>query len=926
MLRKKIKGLKKALVLGLIGISSMTTILAKNNKIEASAHNAYIVTIAIDEANFRYVPTIVYEENSWIASNHREKDIGNFSKNNKKSINSSGFNTWNVPVISYGNDTDGSKNKSEDELKKEYSKRVAEGDGSAGLVFTFPPIHGNNVFTDKVHANGTDEVLANRYANYVVGGLNDAISYCISQSGSSNYSISTLKNFSAKLANKQDATLNGVTFTVTSGNPSKLLNGLKANDYVKVSAKKGGSNIGSITVPYRVKKGYRNSSERSGLSESYKEKCNSEDTEYLDWKYTVLQGNYNADVKVITYSSVSDITKPSALTISISELLGSALRGLRTLLGLYPMEDLMLNGGQRDNTYFYGIMPSSWMNSATLLHIVCQTIAWVLMTFSFVKLIFKRQLQTMNIGERVSLMEGFKNIILTAFLLGMFPLIFNALSRINYALVDVFAKSSAFSSYIETTQSINVGDIAGILINFAFFVLACYFNFFYVIRGVTVALLYSIAPLCIYSVSLGGKYTQVFSSFSKELVSNIFIQTFHAIIVAFFTSITSTSSMKTFELLVVFISFIPLTKFLRQNIMGLGSGISDTASTAVSLGGAAVGGAIGGAMGGASKSGFSKFNGSSVNDSMVDAGGMIRNKGAQMAYNSRQHFKDANSAGKDGVEKSSILKSDDNFNSFGGAKQVDLGLENGKNKPLSDSRKQLAKNVLGGTGKALASAGMAGMALGGASIGDRRLMEGAVRSSVAGVKGISNAGHGIAKSIKDMKSSSDSVYKMDDGNFADSYTGLSKMYDSGDEVVTMYDAHCDPKTGEGMKFNNEAISNSNHGKNMVEMYNAFRGTGDYAEGGDKASVRNEAIARYQNQGITGCSYNEKTGQLGVVQDKNMAQKKNYDFRNIGEITPFKPKPKNDNITTKPISSGVGPSNMNTKSQLDKFDNIEGKNA
>ena len=464
MLRNKTGGFKKALALGLIGLTSIATLLSAKPKIEASAHNAYFVTIAIDEANFRYIPTIVFEENSWVASNHREKDVGNFSS---KTVNNK---NWTVPT------PDNYSNKSPEDLEKVYENIVDKGDGEKGLIFTFPPVHGKGLITDKVHANGSDEMLANRYTDYVVTGLNDALNFCVSQSGAKGKSsVSELKIFSAKLANSAHSksgsvSLNGVNFTISAGNPDKVMDGLTKNDYVKISSPNS-----SIIVPMRVKKGYINSSdkynvERPGLAKDYIDKVAKEDAEYLDWRYTVLQGNYNADVKSITYSSVTEITKPSALTIAISELFGGLLSGLRNLLGLYPMEDLMLNSGARDAGYYYGIMPNSWMSSANLLHMVSQIVAWTLMGFSFVRMLYKRQLQTMNIGERMSLMDGFKNLIFTSFLLGSFILMFTAMAKANYVLVELFGKSSAFSGYIGTTQTMNARS------NFSYIYQLCIFH------------------------------------------------------------------------------------------------------------------------------------------------------------------------------------------------------------------------------------------------------------------------------------------------------------------------------------------------------------------------------------------------------------------------------------------------------------------
>lgn len=898
MLNNKIKGLKKALTLGLIGVASMTTLIATKPNIQASAHNAYFVAIAIDEANFKYVPTVMFEENSWVASNHAEKDVGSFGEKTTSAKD------WEVPIPDLKEDT------SPEKMEDVYKDRVAKGDGEKALIYTFPPLHGKGIITDKVHANGIDEMLANRYADYVIGGLNDALNFCISQAGAKGkVSTSELKIFSAQLANASYKRSGTVTltvestkkeFTVSAGNPSKLIDGLTKADYIKISY---GSS--SITVPRRVKKGYRNSEERPGLSQDYRDeitdKGDKQDTEYLDWRYTVLQGNYNSDVKSITYSSVNEITKPSAITVAVTTLLGGLLSGLRNLLGLYPMEDLMLNGGSRDANYFYGIMPNSWMSSANLLHIVCQIVAWTFMGFSFVRMLFKRQLQTMNIGERMSLMEGFKNLILTSLLLGSFVIIFTAMAKFNYVLVDLFGKSSAFSGYIGTTQTMNTGALAAVFINFAFFILACYFNVFYVLRGVTIALLYGIAPLCIFSLSLGGKHAQIFNSFMKEMVSNIFIQTFHAICVAFFTSITSTTQMRTFELLVVFMAFIPLTNFVRQNIFGLSSGITDNAQGMVSMGRAMVSGAVGGAVSGAMNrskkvNGVGGSGGSGGSGGYGSSGGSIAptnpaNSNIQQAMANRQLHADASSIGENGINNSKLMENIGGANKANASSKLDLNPSNEDKFKNAMNKANGSFNVLKGSAQIAGGMMLAGTSLGFGAMGDRMGVSDSIRSGQA----LRSAGSMNRSSGKAMKNGGES-------SMLDN-TGIDSVYDCGESMLNTYDSSIDDKGN--VEFTDTALNNSTYAKNLREMNDVFNSRGDYAPNGAKAHIREDAKARYENQGIIGVgAYDNK---FAVNYDKKMTEKKGFHLRNIGEISPYV-EPKNNK------SSFNGQSNRDNNSQ------------
>lgn len=866
MVYKRKGGLKKALTLGMLGVMSTAMILATSPKTVSYAHNSYFVAIGIDESSLSYVPTIVYEENSFVGSNHREVELGDFSKTSSGS--------WgNVPTV---NVTDSS---TEEELKKAYEGLVpSKGDSSKALIYTFPPVHGEGTSTilGKVDANGEDEKLANRFVDNLFPALNDALNFVFTEAGiQDSISSNDFRKYSAKLANTVEGrsgsvTVGKATFTISADSPSRILDGLTKEDYIKITAPSGNS----IVLPYRINKGYKGKIERTGLEGSYKKKAEA-DTQYLSWKHIVLQGNYNADVKAITYASMTTITKPNQLTIMITGFFTSFISGIRSMLGLYPMEDLMLNSGARSTTYFYGLMPKAWMNSAILIHIVCLMVALSLLGFSFVRMLYKRQLQTMNIGERVSLMEGFKNMILTSILLTSFYLIFVSMAHINTIFVDLFANSSNFSSYIGTTATTNTGAIGAVVINLALLVVLIYFNFFYVLRAITVALLFAIAPLCIYSLSLGGKYTQVFNNFMKELVSNIFIQTFHALCVAFFTSINSTSNMRTFEVLVVFYSFIPLTDFVRQNLFGLSSGLTSQAGNLTGMAQTMVSGAIGGVVGSSSAKGASSSSSSSFSGPVGGSNHM--GSKIQSALQSREIPTNEGDSGVLSGVRNSIS---DGLTGKISNSELFSELGEGVNKAnASVSLNSLGQKAVSGlnTARGIGSSGLmvanglynvsSGFGMG--AIGEK----GSVRAGAQGFSQVTSGFRGGANTIA--------------GAFSDKKemqgAGISEIYDSGESMSHLYDAKVE---NGNINFSNETLNSSTYKQNLQSMYDAFNGTGEYAEGKSLSSHRDKAIQRYRNQGIN--QIGTYKDQLIVNYDKKMGNNKNFSLRNIGEITPYKP--------------------------------------
>ena len=464
----------------------------------------------------------------------------------------------------------------------------------------------------------------------------------------------------------------------------------------------------------------------------------------------------------------------------------------------------------------------------------------------------------MNIGEKISVQEGFKNLFLTAFLLVAFSLIFYGMLRVNSSLVNVFGKSSQFSSYIESTESINSGMVGTILISIAFLVLNIYFNFFYVLRAVTIALLFAIAPLCIYTLSLGGKYLQIFATYMKELVSNIFIQSFHALLVAFFTSITSATKLRTFEVLVVFASFIPLTNFIKQ-LFGMGGGITDTADKLTGIGSAVIGGAVGGVIGAGGAIG-SKVG----SHSSSQGGGVGRVTNSPINPNATSSL--------EALQNKSVE----------GTGELQIG--NNKRDAIKAGAKvggQTIANTMRGVGSL-------GMALGHASTGD-------VKGAINSVKGLSKVSGGGGRGYSSSSGANPVLTK----NQAVNELGIDSLYDNGESISANYNTSLDDK-GE-LRFDNENIDTSKYGNNIREMYNAFNSKGDYATGGSKESIRNNVIENYRQMGIEDVKLSDN--RLNVEFDKNLMSRHRDTYsalRSVGELQPNANKPKVSN----PIRRGI----------------------
>lgn len=844
------RGLGKALSMALLFITVVSLVMTSymnSNKIKVSAHNSYFVTVVFDDSTNRLVSLVVSEDNDVNAKKHLEADIGDFSSKTE------GID-WSIPMIPT---SDEEKKKSED-IYKPY---IETSDGTKGLVFTFPGVHGGGWFgagTEKVDANGEDEQLAYAYAETVIGGLNQAIDFIESDSGTTKTG-EDMRAFMVDLANTVDGSgssfsFNGVSYSIVRGETPKMkAKLLNTSDYVKIIS---GQTNNYVIVPYKMNKGYQGDNPFRETSVSYKDVLKEKkDPEEIGWKYAVLQANYNKDVKSVTFSSVNKITKPNQLEVIFSGMISSVLGAVRQILGLYPMEELMLNEGARSQSYYYGIMPHSWKGSANLLFSVCLIIAWLILSGAILKILINKSLSTINVTQKISMMEGFKNLIMTAFLLAFFPFLFYLLAKFNYTLVGVFANAGNFTSYFGTTDTMGSGVLGTVLISVAFFIVNVYFNVQYVLRAVTVAILYAISPLAIVSLAFGGKTKMIFSSCMKQLVGNIYTQTFHAMCIAFFTNITSTTSMKTFELLIVFYSFIPLTKFVKQQIFGLDGGIQDEAGGMVdNLKGVATG-VVGGFVGGA----FADKMQGSYGGGFGGGGGGFSNAKTDTLANA---VKNDNGGEKFGAYNTNGALLGANNNTYSGAS----GVTDGKSRLIASKGPRgsvggLAKNLAKSAGGVAVGLASSGASLGFSAIGDRRGAQ--QMASIAG-GAMGYAGYQATKTHND--------------DVAMARAGINDVYENNDSLTFKYDA------GEDGTFRDDNINNSPYADNIRDIYNAYAGMGDY-EG--NVELQELAKEHYAKQGINGVGI-AGDGDIAINVDKHKFSqlRGGVNYKSVGNLQRF----------------------------------------
>ena len=844
--------------------------------IKASAHNAYYLSTTLNVADSRYEPTILFDREGFGQGhrNHRESKFGFVQ----------GYNWKEVDLTSNLEDLKDGKYVTRDLVKNPY------------LIFTFPGIQNE----DGYDGNPEDLARAEWISKTMVQSLNDAIGFIV-QETKHKPTKSELIILGTDLANASmksggNVTYNGKTFKVTgeTNAPKKeQRKGLTKTAYTKIVSPDGDTRYfvhkvpkGYITLGGDASKAQKKewSPLASNVPADLKAKVDEGDTKYLTWRHIVLQAHYYAIEHETYYSTIEDVVNPSKLEQYVTDMGNTFMLSLRSMLGLYSFSELMLNEGDRGgNGFFLGIMPMSWMDSATILHWTSMILAWLLMFIAFARLLTLRNLSAINIAKRVDLMDGVKSLIVVGFALSMFNPFFYALANFNFLLVDVMKNTSSVTSSFGTASP-GSGLLSVLLINGAYLIVEIYFNFIYIARGIAVAILYGTGPLFIASLAFGGKYAQMFSNYMRELVGNIYVQTFHALLIAFFASVSAFGGLRLFEQLVVLFAFIPMTKFFRQ-ATGIGGDLAD------------IGGSAFGAVAGLAQAGTKK----------------IRTAGAKSVNNAKAKASESRSARSSSTDLSTAnMKSSTDFQSNGGKTTGNMvGNDNlkataskgsasasGANMSMVDKAKSYANQKIENTKdgmKTMAkdavgelksidswkSAGKQGIQQGAraagmvSAIGMAAIDKGTVGQNMSAISSGVKPGFNKASTRHNFEPSRQNQRppqapqhmgdyadtgnyegsEMEGGNFTHKFKekndegynqmldehGIKKVEMSEEDISYTYDYNMDTQS-----FNSGKYYNSTDNEKMMDMYHAFNG-------GDETKERRK---HYENQGITGVSYGE----------------------------------------------------------------------
>lgn len=876
---------------------------------KASAHSAYYLSTTLNVTNSRYEPIILFDRDGALKSHstHREAKLGYFQAFDYQNKGSKG----KLPAIALSNGAVDPKKVEEALEKLKGDNYVTGGLTDPHLIYTFPGGHNSGSH----QATSQDLARAEWVSRTMVQSLNDAIGFIVMKAGKKpdKYELMYL---GTSIANAGyyggSVTFNGKKFTFKKENAPKNERriGVNSDGYVKVTAPDKESRYFVEKVP----KGYMKASKKGQKDQPLHNtippdlrKLYDKDVRSLTWKHVVLQAHYAYIEHETTYDNFEVISKPNKVEEMFTSFGENLTLGLRSMLGLYSFEQLMLNEGERGgNSFYLGIMPISWMHSAAILHWTAMALSWMLMFLALAKLLALRNLAAINIAKRVDLMDGIKSLIVVGFALMLFNPIFYALAHFNFLLVDVMKNTSNVTSQFGSAAP-GAGTIARLLIGIVYLIVEIYFNFIYIARGIVVAILYGTGPLFIASLAFGGKYTQIFSNYMRELIGSIYTQTFHALLLAFFASVSVFGGLRLFEQLVVLFAFIPMTKFFRDAI-GIGGGLMDVA-------GAGAFGAVGslaqaGTRGVRSNKGKWASKAKSVSSMSKSSSAVAQTPGMKSASNFQ-----SGGAGGSGGGSSNMGHVDNNVKPPGGGSGGGSGGSGGSGSSTATSpsggatpsgtiptKNATAGNKSGGSGSSMVDNdnGGDGMTFGtlAKEAGRTGVTAAFNAGAIAGAVGMAAVGNGkvsdnmraVAKQPQRNQRSTGfqprpqdpkppkapqnmgdygtgdnyESYSVDEksGHFVHSfkkqndegydqlrdYHGVTNVEMEGSNISYTYDYNPETKS-----FNSGSFNTSADAQKMYDMYDAFNG--------ETNPGREEAKAMYKSQGVTGVKYDAEKGMV-----------------------------------------------------------------
>lgn len=571
-----------------------------------SAHNAYYIATTIDVANKKVVAEVMYDEVSdlvnrgWLSP----KNLGQGELKHKEN------QLFNV-ADSY------------DDTFQTGTKRE-----NPPLYYTFPPGMRKKPGSDKVLMEplSADAKRASEAASTLTSSLNKLL-YDMLYYNTGRKTFNTVEEFekylrevaALKQVNRKTLGLDkesgdSVNIPGSSSLSVGRLNSGKAGDarkYIVLNTREG-----KKYYLFEIIKGYKSPKLEDGSPSYLVDSGNQwEDTDTLNLGDIAYQALLYSDRGIFS-SNLNEVKKPGVIERKVVEFLGSILVSIKSTLGLYSIEELVFSEGDRDpnaGSWYMGAVRTDWMEKGIGFFMIFTAIAASFSGIIIMRLLYKRVLEANNPMVQFTLKRAMMEFLTAMLFMGLCMPVFNTLLRINYRLSLMFRSTVPQGFTAVGSVGGEYQTIGGLIIGFIWLVIEVILNAQFLIRSIMIAFLISIAPLAIISIAVEDGRRRTFGTWSRELVANIFLQSFQAFVLSFFLNIQNSGRM--IESIIVTITIIPLSQFFKNLLIGDAGGSMKMGSGLGKLGiGTGVAGAIGlasGAMGGV-KEAYSRFKGSDV--------------------------------------------------------------------------------------------------------------------------------------------------------------------------------------------------------------------------------------------------------------------------------------------------------------------------
>ena len=540
-----------------------------------AAYGVYTTQVTVDDINWQIVAGVVWEEVDGSA-----KEVWRIGKDNLETLAANGGDPGVGATL-----LDGLNVAAENEGYKDDS-------ASSSLVMTYPGTPRKGIILKK-DSNRKDQTRANTVKDILLYDLNDAYSFVYEgkkPDGIESYKknmVALLKAVSSAVSGSGGSITTGHTYSfrlATTSDINKVDNKtMLAEDYVVIS-----NGEEEEIFAYRIPKGYVGEPTWDAVNNTYTSAkrtydssldyglSSSDDATYITWGEFAYEAfaSYCLNEELAVTNENVYAGEPNALENILVGVVSNFVNDITSRLGLWDIDELVLNSGVRGSSgYVGGVFPASWENIIWTFFYVVEILSLIILSFAILAGIYKRAMSTVNPVVRASFMEQVKNIFIAIFVLIMLPIIFRLLLSTSATLTEISASALGEETAVEKLRvlSNSSGTLAGIVMQLVYLCSLIYFNFFYFIRSIFVAVIIALSPALVMAYAIGDNWKNTTLKFIKITVATIFIQPIQAFCLTMILLLPMEG--RGFQSIIAIYALIPLTNMVKDIVLDGPSGL-----------------------------------------------------------------------------------------------------------------------------------------------------------------------------------------------------------------------------------------------------------------------------------------------------------------------------------------------------------------